>query len=634
MKPTLHCFELAGKRYAIDPETCFCFECDEVSWSVIQHYPHTPVNHILHQLRDTHPEKEINEVIGELEWLRASKSILTPSKHDEIPTLYEIATGLSRLSVQATPPSTATTQKPGKAWLTARARETVFTPDTFHALRAAVDLLLGRSEKNKEIQFDLLNAEEVLGLPALNDWCEDALRKATLSGKKLQINIWIKIPGGVGGHPASIILPLHENSDSAAALTALRKNHGSLEKAAKIIDTSAEGLSPSVIIHPNRPDFQNAVETCEHAGFRIIELDIDGALVDHRDIDPHAMLEALHKTAVYYAGRLLKHHYFRLNPIENLFWRIYNGAPLRRFDPAGIQTLAIDASGFIYPSTYFFHQNTFQLGSIREKSLNQTILRQFEDVGSLTTPECIHCWARNLCGGGTAAVHQALSGSFRHPHEPWCRAQRQWMQNAIAAFSLLSSQGVNFTRIHGALGRQARPSLTTMLRAAFKLSIGMRAIEEADAEWLTQWENWNDAAYFTWNESGLLLATKYDREMDSLHPRSFEQEFVLTRKNGTPLGLLKVRPDRSPECAMLWIYLRQENEYGSESIRRSFRTLLHEAAKQQAFHRILAPVAPQENALASFLSALGFEHAGTLRHALYLHGNYHDIRLYSLSLAP
>ncbi|HPO15347.1 MAG TPA: GNAT family N-acetyltransferase [Candidatus Hydrogenedentes bacterium] len=633
MEPMLHCFEHAGKRYAIDPETCFCFECDEVSWSVVQRYPHTPVNHILHQLRDMHPEKEINEVIGELEWLRASKSILTPSKHDEIPKLYEITSGLCRLSVQATPLSTSITQKPSKGWLTTRTRKTTSAPDTFGALTAAVDLLLGRAEKNIEIQFDLLNAEEVLGIPALSDWCEDALRKATRSGKKLQVNIWVNLPGGIEGHPASIILPLHENSDIAAALTTLRQHCGSLTKTAKIIKNSEEGLSPSIIIHPNRPDFQNAVEACEHAGFRIIELDIDGAYVDQPDLDPQAMLDALHKTAVYYAGRLLKHHYFRLDPIENLFWRIYNGTPRRRFDPAGIQTLAIDAGGIIYPSTYFFGQNTFRLGSVRDKGLNETLLRQFEDVGALTTPECMHCWARNLCGGGTAAVHQALSGSFRHPHEPWCRAQRQWMQNAIAAFSLLSSQGVNFTRIHGALGYQKSPSLATMLRAAFQLSIGMRAIEEADAEWLIQWENWNDAAYFTWNESGLLLATKYDREMDSLHPRNYEQEFVLTRKNGKPLGLLKVRPDRSPECAMLWIYLRREKEYASDSIRRSFRTLLHEAAKQQAFRRILTPVAPQENALAGFLTALGFELTGTLRQALYLHGTYHDVRLYSLSLS-
>ena len=48
--PAIHRFERAGKRFAIDPETCFCFECDAVSWDVLDHYPHEPVNRIYHLL--------------------------------------------------------------------------------------------------------------------------------------------------------------------------------------------------------------------------------------------------------------------------------------------------------------------------------------------------------------------------------------------------------------------------------------------------------------------------------------------------------------------------------------------------------------------------------------------------------
>ena len=68
--PALHRFEVDGHFYALDPESCFCFECDAISWDVLEHYPHTPVNRILALLEDKHPRVELEEVVGELEWLR------------------------------------------------------------------------------------------------------------------------------------------------------------------------------------------------------------------------------------------------------------------------------------------------------------------------------------------------------------------------------------------------------------------------------------------------------------------------------------------------------------------------------------------------------------------------------------
>jgi len=76
--PRLHRFEKDGRYFAIDTHTCFCFECDHISRDVLAYYPHEPVNRIYHLLKDKHPRKDLEEVIGELEWLRVTKAILTP----------------------------------------------------------------------------------------------------------------------------------------------------------------------------------------------------------------------------------------------------------------------------------------------------------------------------------------------------------------------------------------------------------------------------------------------------------------------------------------------------------------------------------------------------------------------------
>ena len=96
----LHRFELNGKRYAIDPETCFCFECDEICWDVLALYPQATISRIVHELKQKHAEREVYEVVGELEWLRNVKSILPRPTPEELHKRYEIEQGLKRLTVE------------------------------------------------------------------------------------------------------------------------------------------------------------------------------------------------------------------------------------------------------------------------------------------------------------------------------------------------------------------------------------------------------------------------------------------------------------------------------------------------------------------------------------------------------
>src|SRR5690606_10037139 len=143
-----------------------------------------------------------------------------------------------------------------------------------------------------------------------------------------------------------------------------------------------------------------------------------------------------------------------------------------------------------------------------------------------------------LCGGGHGAIHHALGGGIRTPNETWCAAQRDWFAAAVAAFNLLSSQGVNFARLYQSLQPRKKLSLWQAARTAMAMKVGVRPIEESDAELLTRWENWSAAAYFLGNEYGMFLATCYDREMDSLHPRGIEQELVIVSRRNDPIGLL------------------------------------------------------------------------------------------------
>ncbi len=632
-----HRFELNGKRFVIDPETCFCFECDEITWDVLDYYPHTPVNHIGHVLKAKHDPKELAEVISELEWLRSTQSILPIPTRESLLKQFDVAPGLSRLSLRL-PEEGAAEGKARRTWFGPKLPAAGAEPDGL--AQDAVAFLLGRSQAQKELRLEFIEQGRVRRPEFVARYCIEALRRAKLAGKTLTVAVRVesipldKSPKALENHTVSVALEWTGPEDVEKRLQPLAATGPyPLARLAKMLQPTADGASGRVIVRPDHPDLDGVVQALDEAGFTTIELDLDGAYVAHPDLDPAAMLQGIGQSALYYAQRLLKHHYFRLDPIASLFWRIYNGTPQPRSDPAGTNELAVDRDGAIYPSRLMLGAEAFRVGVLSAGEIDQERLKEFENLGARTTPACIRCWARNLCGGGAAAVHHALSGRYDTPHPPWCDAQRAWIASAISAFNVLSSEGVNFTRVYKSLSRtSSRPSLFAIARAAYRMSIGMRPIEEADAEMLTQWENWTEAAYFLCNETGMLLATKYDREMDSLHPRGIEHEFMLLRKNGDPIGLLKIRPDRVPGAAWAWIYLREEGDYAAEPIRRSFKAILKEAAGQQSVRRLLVPVTPSEPGLAEFLDAVGFAREGVQRDALYLHGAYHDVAICAAAL--
>lgn len=633
----LHRFVENDRRFAIDPDTCFCFECDEISWDVLEYYPYASVNRIYHVLGDKHDVKELEEVIGELEWLRATRAILPPRKKDELQKEIQQERGLKRISVQL-PRDTEEAVSKKKGWFGQGA--TVLSTTARDAGRDAISLLFGRAGDRKEISIEFLEEEAIHNPELIADLCAHAVKCGRMAGKKTTavvrvLNVGLtKLPAAFAGHTVHLQL---EFADGAEVLTHLkslaRAGDESLAKLAKILHPDTAGVTGRIIVRPNHPEFGDVVRELDNAGFATIELDLDGAYVANPDLDPNAMLGALRDTAVYYANRLLQQRYFRLDPIAPLFYRIYDGAPLRRTDPAGTNELAVDADGGIYPSPRFFGVDAYRLGSLEKGTIDEEARAQFDEVGSTTTGVCRRCWARNLCGGGNTAVHYTLSGSHRTPHEPWCEAQRAWMASAVSAFNLLSSEGVNFTRVYNTLTRSTKPSLFTMVRAAFRMTVGMKPIEEPDAEMLMSWENWNTASYFLFNEKGVLITTKYDREMDALHPSGVDQEMILVKRGGEPFGLVKLRPEREPGAAQAWVYMHEAADYAADDIRKGFRNILKEAGGQQSIRRLTIPAAVYEEELQRFLEAVGFRREGTLREALFVHDAYHDVHIYGISTA-
>ncbi len=609
----LHRFEHGGKRYAVDPETCFCFECDAISWDVLEHYPQASEKRIAHLLAGKHHAAEIREVISELEWLRSSKSILPSRGLEEQRKEFDLERGLKRLSIALSDSMDAAEQ----------------------TVREGIEFLLARagSQENLGLEFRL-GAGQAPQPQALKAYCALAWRRAALASKTISVSVRAALGGqsGLGAHGLALRLEIGAGAgagqDKVFALLS-QPIDPEPKKLAKQLN-SLEGRA-TVVINPSAPDFADAVAELERAGCNAIEIDLDAAFAQHPGCGPAAMLEELQAATEYYAQRLAAQRYFLLEPIASYFQRIYEGKAIGRLDPAGAHALFIGPEGAINPAPFLNSAAEFNLGSLAAGVLEEERLGRFDDIGAATTPACQSCWARGLCGGGSATIHHALTGSFRQPDSHWCEAQRRFLETAIVSFNLLAAQGVNFTRLYHGFSTAPKRSVFSMARTLFQTTLGLRPTGEADAELLNAWENWNDAAYFTCQESGMRMSTRYDREMDALHPRTYQQEFLLTSRQGAPVGLLRIRPEQRKGAAQAWLYLHRKADLESKQVRKSFQGLLREIGAREALQSVTVPVGPEEDPLAALLESAGFTHAGTQREALYLHGRYHDVRVYAFA---
>lgn len=612
---SLHRFEAEGRHYAVDPGSCFCFECDAISRDVLEHYPRLPVNRILKLLEDRHPRRELEEVIGELEWLRSAKSILQTPKLADLEKLYAVSGGLCFLAMD---------------WPGSEASQDA---------EAAFQLLLGRAEGQRELTLELIVGDKLPSIAEIDTLQERWTRAARACGKSLSCLVRLSLTGfkslpkALAGHRLEVVLPLAGLSQRERDL---RKalDSSSLAALAKWMGSLPGEAAGRIVLLPTNAVFDGAAMALREAGFNQLEFDLSSTFSSLSLEALGRCFESLKQNTAWYAEALLKRERFRLEPVASLFLRVYQGTPSPRLDGAGLHELHLRREGDalrVYPSRAFAAVRALSFGTMDEP-FEPARLADFENAGSLTTAVCTQCWARNLCGGGNLSAHQALSGSVREPHPAWCDAQRSWFESSIAAFNRLSHAGVNFLQLYDAMAQKPRMGLWQAAKTILNAPLMLRSIADSDAAMLARWENWNPAAYFLAHEAGAMTTCPYDREMDAVHPRKFEQEFIISGTGGQALGLLRLRPMLLPDCATVWVYLRDPAGYRAASMQRGFRNLLALLPDQKGLRRLLVPVGPRDAGLGEFLRAAGFEPAGIARQAFFLHGDYHDLAWFSYML--
>lgn len=98
---------------------------------------------------------------------------------------------------------------------------------------------------------------------------------------------------------------------------------------------------------------------------------------------------------------------------------------------AGVEYLVITPQGDIYPCHQFVGQDEFYMGNIKSGDVDGKIRSRFESNQVKDKEECMHCWARNFCGGGCHANAYFSHHDMSRPHKTSCIMHKKRLEGAI-----------------------------------------------------------------------------------------------------------------------------------------------------------------------------------------------------------
>lgn len=99
---------------------------------------------------------------------------------------------------------------------------------------------------------------------------------------------------------------------------------------------------------------------------------------------------------------------------------------------AGNEYVAVTPEGDIYPCHQFVGREGYRMGSVLDGTFDETIQDAFAKNHVLNKEKCRACWARFFCSGGCAANAQAFHGDISKPYDLECQLERKRLECAMA----------------------------------------------------------------------------------------------------------------------------------------------------------------------------------------------------------
>jgi len=105
---------------------------------------------------------------------------------------------------------------------------------------------------------------------------------------------------------------------------------------------------------------------------------------------------------------------------------------------AGNEYVAVTPEGDVYPCHQFVGNTDFIMGNVHDNTLDLKMKEKFSKSCVYSKEECKSCWAKFYCSGGCSANNFKFSGSIDVPHKLSCELEKKRVECAIMIKAALS----------------------------------------------------------------------------------------------------------------------------------------------------------------------------------------------------
>jgi len=318
--------------------------------------------------------------------------------------------------------------------------------------KAAIDFLVKRSGKNKNLEIDFFGGEPLCNMLVLTE----TIKYARSLEKKHNKNFRFTLTTNALDVSSSAIDVINNSMDNVVLSIDGRKSvHNLMRKTKEGKDSYSQILANAKAITKTRRksyfvrgtytaknlDFVSDIKSLIKEGFTNLSLESVVLKKGHSlAIENQHVIRICNeyeKLAEYYIderkkGNWITFFHFNLN--------LYDGPcekKLLRSCGAGCGYVAVTPEGKIYPCHQFIGKTAFEMGDILKNTYDKNIaIKFFRENHVLQKPKCKECWAKYYCGGGCAAHNQNSNGNLLTPDEVSCTLMKKRIECALAIFAI------------------------------------------------------------------------------------------------------------------------------------------------------------------------------------------------------
>lgn len=310
--------------------------------------------------------------------------------------------------------------------------------------KAAIDYVVQRSGKRRNIEIDFFGGEPLMGFDTVVETVAYAKEQGKLHGKVFRFTI---TTNGLGLDDQKITFINREMSNVVLSLDGrpevndrMRKTvngKGSYEQIVPKFQKLVERRDPQRDYYvrgtftKDNLDFVQDVLHIAQLGFR--HLSIEPVVAEAEcgyaldEGDRERIYQEYEALAEVMKDRRDIHFFHFMVDLEQgpcVFKRI-------RGCGAGYEYAAVTPDGDVYPCHQFVGKEEYRMGNVMEKSLDKRISKEFSQYNIYTREACKSCWARFYCSGGCSASNLNMNGNMETPYALGCDLERKRLECAI-----------------------------------------------------------------------------------------------------------------------------------------------------------------------------------------------------------